>query len=50
MILVVLGDLFLYWSAKRYAGYETAKVTMLLMLVCRVQTEFVTRTLTNGIE
>ena len=49
-ILVLLGDLYLWQSAKRYAGSDTAKLTMLLMLTCRVQTEFNIRCFTNNVE
>lgn len=49
-LLVIAGDLFLYHSAKRYAGQNAARIAMLLALCNRSQTEFVTRCFTNGVE
>ena len=49
-ILVIIGDLFLWHSAKKYAGSNAARIAMLLILVNRAQTEFITRCFTNGVE
>lgn len=49
-LLVIAGDLFLWKSGKKYLGTEGTKIAMLLLLVCRAQTEFITRCFTNGVE
>ena len=49
-LLVLLGDLFLWHGAKRYVGQNGARIAMLLTLVNRSQTEFITRCFTNGVE
>ena len=49
-MLVLLGDLFLWHGAKRYVGQNGARLAMLLTLVNRSQTEFITRCFTNGVE
>lgn len=49
-ILVILGDLFLWKSAKKYVGSEGAKLAMLLHFFSKTQTENVLRTFTNSVE
>ena len=49
-ILVLAGDLFLWKSAKKYVGSDAARISMLLLLTCRAQNEFIIRCFTNGVE
>ena len=49
-VLVILGDLFIWKAGKRYVGKDATRVTLLLLLFCRVQTEYIVKCFTNAVE
>ena len=49
-LLVIMGDIFLWKSAKKYVGDNAARITMLLCLVSRTQNEFIPKCFTNSLE
>ena len=49
-ILVLIGDLAIWKIGKKYVGPNATRIAMLLLLVNRAQTEFITKCFTNGVE
>ena len=45
-----MGDIAIWKIGKKYVGSNATRIAMLLLLVNRAQTEFITRCFTNGVE
>ena len=49
-LLVIIGDIAIWKAGKKYVGKDATQVAMLLLLVSKVQTEYVVKCFTNAIE
>lgn len=49
-VLVILGDFFIWQAGKRYVGKDASRVAIFLLLVSKVQTEYIVKCFTNAVE
>ena len=45
-----MGDLFIWKAGKKYVGKDATRVAMFLLLVSKVQTEYIVKCFTNAVE
>ena len=49
-LLVIVGDIAIWKAGKKYVGKEATQVALILLLVSKVQTEYVVKCFTNAVE